>query len=621
MVPHALRQAKVYQEDLHKMRLRVDAAFVGLVAAHWGAGVILACWVAPRVWIPWRMQVHTAWPLAIGSAVSGLCLWLLQRRPGLRLTHNTAAATLAMWCGLYSQFSAGHLETQLYIFIALYFLSGYRAWSVLLTGTAVLLLDHLWRGQFWPQSVYGSPEPAWQRTAELAAWVGLEDFVLFMGIRDACRELWTMADRQARLERSQESTEAKVTERTKQLRDSREQYRLIAESANVIPFTYLAHAKRFTYVGPQATRIVGYDMAAWLEPEFFAHKVDPAHAGIFDCGPDTADDFRFEGEFSFAAADGRMLHLRTAAGVGRVGGRPCVRGILLDMTAMRQLETELRHAQKLESVGRLAAGIAHEINTPVQFVNDSVHFVRDAMRDLHGLVHGYEALAAQVLAGTATPQAARALAERAHAMYWSDLQGDVPQALERAIEGLNRIALIVRSMKEFAHPDATDMARTDLNQAIRSTLTIAGGELKYVADLHTDLGDIPHVRCYASEVNQVILNLLVNAAHAVGDKVQGTAQRGTVSVRTERAGDCVAIAVSDTGAGIPEPIRQRIFDPFFTTKAVGRGSGQGLAIARAVVQRHGGRLTFTSEVGKGSTFVVHLPIEGPRQKARKELNA
>ena len=170
---------------------------------------------------------------------------------------------------------------------------------------------------------------------------------------------------------------------------------------------------------------------------------------------------------------------------------------------------------------------------------------------------------------------------------------------------------IVRSLKEFAHPDPKEKTRVDLNHAIRSTLTIARNEYKYVADLETDLAPLPTVLCHAGDVNQAVLNLVVNAAHAIADAVKGSSRRGRIRVRTRVEGDAVVIAVEDDGTGIPDAVRDRIFEPFFTTKEVGRGTGQGLAIARAVVVgKHGGAITFETEPGKGTTFFVRLPVDG-----------
>ena len=191
------------------------------------------------------------------------------------------------------------------------------------------------------------------------------------------------------------------------------------------------------------------------------------------------------------------------------------------------------------------------------------------------------------------------------------LREQVPQAFERTLEGVGRVAGIVRAMKEFAHPDQREQSSADLNKALLNTLIVARNEYKYVAELETDLGELPPVLCYLSDLNQVFLNLVVNAAHAIGEVIGGGEQKGRITIRSRNLGERVEIAVADTGGGIAEAIRERIFDPFFTTKPVGQGTGQGLAIARSiVVDKHRGSLTFETEIGRGTTFYIRLPVSG-----------
>jgi len=282
--------------------------------------------------------------------------------------------------------------------------------------------------------------------------------------------------------------------------------------------------------------------------------------------------------------------------------------VALDLRDRKRLESELNLALKLESVGRLAAGVAHEINTPVQFVSDSVQFVRDAVDDLTRLIEKYQALHAQALEGHPAPELVAEISQAVEDADLSYLVENLPAAIERSLEGLGRVTSIVRSMKDFAHPDQKEMTAVDLNRCVSSTLTIARNEFKYVADLETHLGDLPLVVCHAGDINQVILNLVVNAAHAIGDVVKGTEGKGRITVSTRVEGAEVVVAIADTGGGIPAHIRDHIFDPFFTTKEVGRGTGQGLSIGRKIVDRHKGRLTFDTEVGVGTTFFIHLPI-------------
>ena len=201
------------------------------------------------------------------------------------------------------------------------------------------------------------------------------------------------------------------------------------------------------------------------------------------------------------------------------------------------------------------------------------------------------------------------MAEAEEAADLDYLAERMPRAFERTLEGVERVTSIVRAMKEFAHPDRREKSPADLNRALANSLTVARNEYKYVAEAETAFGAIPPVLCHVGELNQVFLNLIVNAAHAIGDVVQGTDRKGTIRVTTAADGDHVVVRVADDGAGIPAELRGRVFDPFFTTKAVGKGSGQGLAIARnIVVAKHGGSIAFETEVGRGTTFIVRLPV-------------
>ncbi|HMG20314.1 MAG TPA: ATP-binding protein, partial [Kofleriaceae bacterium] len=268
-----------------------------------------------------------------------------------------------------------------------------------------------------------------------------------------------------------------------------------------------------------------------------------------------------------------------------------------------RVETDFRVSQRLEAVGQLAAGIAHEINNPLQYVGDHLEFVHEATGDLLALVGRIEAWAAAP--GDASGAAARCGLDAIDLPY---MKRELPDALDAIQGGVQRIRSIVRAMKELSHPGTRDARAADINHAIESALEISASSYRAVAELDKDLAPLPKVVCYIAELGQVFLNLIVNAAHAMEGHVGGR-----LIVRSAVDGDHVVISFGDTGGGIPPEIQPKIFDPFFTTKEVGRGTGQGLAIARAiVVDRHGGSLSFDSAADRGTTFVIRIPIDGPR---------
>ncbi len=305
----------------------------------------------------------------------------------------------------------------------------------------------------------------------------------------------------------------------------------------------------------------------------------------------------------------------------------------------QQLGVNIAHAHKHEEVGRLAAGIAHEINTPIQFVSDNVHFVEGAIRDLLGLVGRYEEIARTALVpaadtatiGIVTPvdaeqrdQLLRALAQAGADADIEFLRDELPNAISETLEGIRRVSAIVKAMKAFGHPDASERTAYDLNFAIENTLTVARNEIKYVAEIETHFDDIPPVVCCPGDINQVLLNILVNGAQAIGEERErrpaaedGSRGLGRIVVTTRAEGESVLVSIEDNGGGIPDHVAERVFEPFFTTKGVGSGTGQGLAIAYSlVVHRHGGRLWFESVPGTGTTFFLRLPINGPLEVAR-----
>lgn len=281
------------------------------------------------------------------------------------------------------------------------------------------------------------------------------------------------------------------------------------------------------------------------------------------------------------------------------------------LTQLQGAQAKLLQAQKLEAIGQLAAGIAHEINTPAQYVSDNTAF---AQRAVDGLIAALQASTAVVQAakeGTVPIELVRAADAAAAKAKTAYLFKQLPRALDQAREGLDRIATIVQAMKEFSHPSGAEKCPVNLREAIETTIAVARNEWKYVADVEVQMApDLPLVPVLRNEFNQVILNLIVNAAHAIGDVTAGGAEgKGKIQISGRVVGDDVEIRVTDTGGGIPEAVRAKVFEPFFTTKGVGKGTGQGLAIAYSViVDKHQGSISFESEVGRGTSFIIGLPL-------------
>ena len=398
------------------------------------------------------------------------------------------------------------------------------------------------------------------------------------------------------------------------LRESEERFRQMAESMREVFFMVSADSRELIYLSPSYEVVWGRTRS---EPQGFIDSILPEDRPIVFA--DMAQSESGEGdplrliEYRIARPDGsiRWIRHRTFQ-ILDADGRPYrVTGVCSDITEQKQMEEELRRANRIEAIGHLAAGIAHEINTPIQYIGDNVRFLDESYADVREALEAYRALLEEAAGGAVSPDL---VAEVAAIVARSDLEyvlEEAPRASAQALDGVHRVAEIVRAMKEFSHMGSGQMVPTDLNQAIRSTTTVARNEWKYVADLITDLDEsLPLVACLPGELNQAVLNVVVNAAHAIADRQQadGSGERGIISVSTANAGDHVEIRVSDTGMGIRADIRARIFDPFFTTKEVGRGTGQGLTFVHAiVVDKHGGTVAVETEEGVGTTFVLRIP--------------
>ncbi|HWB09265.1 MAG TPA: ATP-binding protein [Pirellulales bacterium] len=615
------REEVLFHEQLQSLRRGVDRSFAILMVLQWVAGMAAACWLTPLTWAGAESQVHLhAWAsLFLGCLISVMPVCLTVLRPGDALTRHVVALAQMAWSALFIHISGGRIETHFHVFGSLAFLAFYRDWWVIVTASTVIVVDHLIRGLAWPESAFGVSSLSIWRPLEHGGWLVFEDVFLCYSIWQSRREMRAISVRQARIEEAHRRTEEQVLTRTAELRHATAKLRAMNDS---LPLGMFASDQNGSCVQTNRTceGITGQklDFArgdGWIQalhPDDRERVVREWYAAVRECR-----DFR--SVHRFLHADGGVVWTNVTAAPLREEQRVTgFVGLIEDVTQRRQLETQLRHAQKLEAIGQLAAGIAHEINTPIQYISDNNRFLRECFAELGKLLQEYDRV---LLAASSRALTDELLDHAADARRLADLEfltAEIPQAIEQSLEGLNRVATIVQAMKEFAQPGANEKTPTDLNRSIESTLVVARNEWKHVAEVKTDLdGQLPLVPSHANDLNQVILSLVVNAAHAINAaQERGGAKPGTISVRTKRLGDWVEMRISDTGTGIPEEIQSRIFEPFFTTKGVGHGTGQGLAQAYSViVEKHGGSISFETEVGQGTTFIVRLPLETPQEGA------
>ncbi|MGQ9563253.1 MAG: PAS domain S-box protein [Thermogutta sp.] len=394
-------------------------------------------------------------------------------------------------------------------------------------------------------------------------------------------------------------------------------------------------AGRVTFVNPAAAAMLGFspeEIVGQVFHEVVHHSYPdgrpyPAEKCPLTQLPDGTSGFEKLTEEIFWRKDKTSFPVECAKRPIHEGER--VTGVVItfrDISLRRMLEAKLRQAQKLESIGQLAAGIAHEINTPTQYIGDNISFVREAFAELSPLLGLCSQLRAKLTADEKIDDHLMdeflATLRRTDVDYIHD---EIPQALAEAMEGVNSVAKIVQSMREFSHPGAEAKQSVDFNRCVENTVTVSKNEWKYVAEMQLDLDhNLPPVSCFPNEINQLLLNLIVNAAHAIEEKIGRRPKiRGLITISTRQVGEWVELRVRDTGTGIPEAIRSRIFDPFFTTKPVGKGTGQGLAIAHSiVVEKHHGTIDFETTPGEGTTFVVRIPVKQSLQESiEDELQA
>ena len=400
---------------------------------------------------------------------------------------------------------------------------------------------------------------------------------------------------------------------SKLLQQSEKRHRLLVEALNE-GLTQVDSQGKLTFVNDRFKEMTGYSREELLgqnvsvlldedNQKVLEQQLAKRRAGIKDSY-----------ELVWCRKDGgRVPSLVSATPVmDENGGFAGSVGLVTDVSIIKKLEQQLNQAQKLEAIGQLAAGIAHEINTPTQFVSGNMRFLKDAFDDLSSFISTYEEMANEFKDNESYAAHIAKMRDLAEEIDLDFLLEDIPKALKANLDGLDRIAKIVLSMKQFAHPGGSMKEPNDINMAIENTVTVARNEWKYVADVKLGLSDdLPPVPCVLGEINQVVLNLIVNAAQAIADVVEeGVDEKGEIAITTRMLDGEAEITVADTGPGVPEALRGKVFDPFFTTKQPGKGTGQGLAIAyRCIVESHGGSLSVANKPEGGAVFTIRLPLD------------
>ncbi len=420
---------------------------------------------------------------------------------------------------------------------------------------------------------------------------------------------------------------------TEALRKSEERFQLAVEGANDGIWDWPDINLDAQYWSPRFYELLGYDVAEicpsagvfrdLLHPEDCERTMSVLEAQEISSEPYNME-FRLrrkDGEYNWFRAKGIHISNNDSGSIRMAGSISDIQQFKSTTEEKKRIELQLQQTQKMESVGQLAAGIAHEINTPIQFVGNNIKFLQDSFKSLFFMVDDVT----EKITSSASAFDKAALADQLMSikqeMDFEFISEEVPQAIAQSIDGVERVSSIVKAMKEFSHPGTQGKSYVDLNQAIKSTVIVSSNEWKYVATVETDYDpDLPNVECLAGEINQTVLNIIVNAAHAIGSaKRQNQAHQGVIRIATRHSQDQVEILISDNGIGVPEDVREKIFDPFFTTKEVGKGTGQGLYIAySAIVEKHCGSISVESERGVGSTFRILLPVDAPKESEAAE---
>lgn len=599
------RRDTLFAWEETKLHRHVDRLFGLLMLIQYLGGIVAAFTMDPPGGASVVQNVQLA---AILGFFIALPVWVLATMFAGEGTNRYFIAIAQMLMSfLLIHLTGGRIQTHFHVFVSLAFLGFYRDWKVLIPADVVFVAMLLARSVYEPYIAYGTETASWSLFFEHVCWVLFQSLFICAACVQGRRELMALAERQAVLIETKGEIEGVVIERTKELRESEARKVAVLESA-LDAILSIDDAGLIIDANRAAEGMFG-------RPREELHGIsilDVLHSTDTRRNPEEwLSEIRESDSGVRVPAIGKRIHSEFPAEVTvspvEMEGVVDFTFFVRDLTEQRRLEAKVAHGQKMETIGRLSTGIAHEINTPNQYIADNVRFLDSAYGGFKDLVTEYRQAIAEARSGDIRPET-MARINRMEAEGDIDfLIQEIPSATAEALDGVERVRGIVRAMRDFAHPGSVQHEPVDVNSVVKGAVTVTRNEWKHVAELHLALGDgAARIMGHAGDLGQAVLNLIVNAAHAVAD--EKPPRIGAISVRTLSDDKFVTVEVEDDGCGIPPEHIANIFDPFYTTKGVGLGTGQGLAFVHAaVVQRMGGEVEVSSVPGKGTCFTLRFP--------------
>ncbi|MFK8115261.1 MAG: PAS domain S-box protein [Rubripirellula sp.] len=740
---------QAYQKSLVESQVEVDRIFAFTLVVQWLFGILCSLVVSPLAWEGAQSSTHAhVWAaILLGGLIVSLPILFVVIAPGRLFTRMLVAASQLLFSALLIHLMGGRIEAHFHIFVSLAMLKAYRDYRVFIPAVLVTLADHVMRGYFWPQSVFGELAVSSWRPFEHAAWLAFETLALCMLIRRNLGQLRSLATLQCSLAEQCVNLEVRVEERTKQLQSAKvfqervlnsieagvcildesgkivfanepwlefsrtgeehligtgvgENYLAACEKSDAFigkGFPGMADAIREVQLGERKSCSLEYEChsrgkerwmhasitpVVWEGEQVIAvthvdvtgiHQARSRAAALAKLVLDSPhevfvfsqDEFRFievnlgachnlgysrEELLGMSPADikpdydeqhlrdlfaslinGNVENLQFDATHRRKDGSTydcslslhcsTLEGVevlvafVTDISEQLNLQSQLNESRKLESIGQLAAGVAHEINTPMQCVFGNVEFLGNSFSRLMSLSDRLLEAVDEKHSSAGEQQTAEQIRESHH---YDFLRTQTPMALEEAANASNQVISVIRAMKIMSHPGSAEKSMADIHDMLRNAATITRGRWKLLANLEFDLDpQLGMVEVLPAELSQVFINMIVNAADSIAEKLGNEPQElGSIKITTRNEGNHIRIEFSDSGMGIPKSIQQKIFNKFFTTKEVGKGTGQGLSIScNVIAEKHGGNIEVESEEGKGTSFILTIPRSPNSQHA------